>query len=154
MTKKGLGIAVLLSLGIAVLSGCGAKSSAPADVPARAMPAAEAAAEEKTGEAVEAAAEEKTGEAAESAAEEKGGEKEGAQTLSSRVTGVYSCEQDGDEAPLGPGREDESEEGTDEETCDEVQELVLGDFVDQGHNGIPDLSDECFHGCLLFTVKE
>ena len=91
MTKKGLGIAVLLSLGIAVLSGCGAKSSSQAVE--RAMPAAEAAAEEKAGET---AAEEKAGEAAEAAAEEKTGETESKMTLASRLAGVYSCEQDGE----------------------------------------------------------
>ena len=97
MTKKGLGIAVLLSLGIAVLSGCGAKSSSQAVE--RAMPAAaETAAEEKAGEAAEekageAAAEEKAGEAA---AEEKTGETKGGNTLASRLAGVYSCEQDGE----------------------------------------------------------
>ena len=53
MTKKGFGIAVLLSMGIAVLSGCGAKSTSQAEVPVRAMPQA---AEEKAGEAAKAAA--------------------------------------------------------------------------------------------------
>ena len=93
MTKKGFGIAVFLSLGIAVLSGCGAKSTSQAEAPVRAMPQA---AEEKAGEAAEAAAEEKAAEAAEAAAEEKPGEKDGAQTLASRLAGVYSCEQDGE----------------------------------------------------------
>ena len=52
MRKKGFGIAVLLSLGIAVLSGCGAESTSQPEAPARAMPAAaETAAEEKAGEA-------------------------------------------------------------------------------------------------------
>ena len=103
MTKKGFGIAVLLSLGIAVLSGCGAKSTSQAEAPVRAMPqaaeekAGEAAeAEEKAAEAADAAAEEKAGEAAEAAAEEKTGEKKGEKTLAFRLTGVYSGEQDGE----------------------------------------------------------